>query len=233
MRIRNVIKGNLSNPHLSKRKYDVTIKTGSAIIVDTHFRAADLYSGPEGSILGLAPSIVVVEAAVAVVRGVAGLDLNSVALVFVAAGLAGWLVTSAVAGSGRWSGAAAAASGEITAFLGFVVAALSGLAVFSFLASFLVDRAVFVVDACRMPWQRGVVILTGAAPVAILVQVLPHLDSNCALFPSRAILSILCVSVGVDQEIRRLTMIYHCSGLRGLSSTKTKPAVGFRRCAEG
>lgn len=33
----------------SYRKYDVTNKIGSAIIVDTHFRAADLYSGLDGS----------------------------------------------------------------------------------------------------------------------------------------------------------------------------------------
>lgn len=37
---------------LSYRKYDVTIKMGSAIIVDTHFRAARLYSGLEGSTFG-------------------------------------------------------------------------------------------------------------------------------------------------------------------------------------
>lgn len=34
---------------LSYRKYDVTSKMGSAIIVDTHFRAARLYSGLDGS----------------------------------------------------------------------------------------------------------------------------------------------------------------------------------------
>lgn len=37
---------------LSYRKYDVTIKMGSAIIVDTHFRAARLYSGLDGSTVG-------------------------------------------------------------------------------------------------------------------------------------------------------------------------------------
>lgn len=34
---------------LSNRKYDVTSKMGSAIMVDTHFRAALLYSGLDGS----------------------------------------------------------------------------------------------------------------------------------------------------------------------------------------
>lgn len=41
--------------HLSKRKYDVTIRIGSAIIVDVHFHAACLYLALEASDGGFDP----------------------------------------------------------------------------------------------------------------------------------------------------------------------------------
>lgn len=143
-------------------------------MVDTHFLAACLYSGPVGSTLGLAPSVLsaalacrVVEAVVASERGRRGAKLDLVSHLGDVTGGAEFVFLTLVAVSVDSAapvvftgfvavGTSVLGTALVDGFLGWMVVPL-GIVVFPFagiaaLVAFLAAWAFFdgVVDACRM-----------------------------------------------------------------------------------